>query len=331
MQIEKLNPQVVGIDFPWFDHTLVLERFPQDNESMRIQESGYSGGGKVATALVATSRLGIPSALVAVLGTDRRERFLYEDFEANEVDLAHVRIEEGFRSGSSVVISDAVSKGRRILWQSPSNFDALTRADVDAAADYINQAKFIHLCRMDDVGCYAADLAKAKGTKVCFDADFFDESIAANLHRIDLLIASEEFHQDMFSQRPTVDTLKQLAMHGPKTVVITLGSDGGVVFDQGRLETYAANAGGINIVDTVGAGDVFHGAYLAAQCRGYSALDSAKYASATAGLKCGAMGGRTGIPTHDIVQKLLDTGVADQSYLSERQMLYSDLSYRIFA
>jgi ribokinase len=61
----------------------------------------------------------------------------------------------------------------------------------------------------------------------------------------------------------------------------------------------------VPVVDTTGAGDVFHGAYLFGLLRGWALPAVAEFASATAALKCMTLGGRKGIPTLDTVMTYL--------------------------
>jgi sugar/nucleoside kinase (ribokinase family) len=53
----------------------------------------------------------------------------------------------------------------------------------------------------------------------------------------------------------------------------------------------------VNVVDTLGAGDVFHGAYVLALVEGASAREAARFACAAASIKCETFGGRLGAPT----------------------------------
>jgi len=81
---------------------------------------------------------------------------------------------------------------------------------------------------------------------------------------------------------------------GPATVIITLGADGWAASGPDARARGAAFS--VNVVDTVGAGDVFHGAYAFAMAKGWTTAQCAEFASAVAAIKCTRVGGRTGIP-----------------------------------
>ena len=71
-----------------------------------------------------------------------------------------------------------------------------------------------------------------------------------------------------------------------------------------RIEAGVAGAR-VEVVDTTGCGDVFHGAFAFGLARGWDVARNARFASATAALKCRALGGRTGIPTYGEVVAFL--------------------------
>ena len=92
--------------------------------------------------------------------------------------------------------------------------------------------------------------------------------------------------------------------HGPPVVVITEGEHGAVCIEPAG--TYRVPAFTVEpMVDTTGAGDVYHGAFLFARSRGRSIRDALLLASATAALKCRRLGGRAGIPTLAAAENLV--------------------------
>jgi sulfofructose kinase len=90
---------------------------------------------------------------------------------------------------------------------------------------------------------------------------------------------------------------------GPPCVVITLGARGLVYLDGerfGRMKAFR-----VNVVDTTGAGDVFHGAFCWGLVEGLALERNLEFASAAAAMKCGQIGGRAGIPTRRQVVRFL--------------------------
>jgi len=86
-----------------------------------------------------------------------------------------------------------------------------------------------------------------------------------------------------------------MAAWGPRTLMCTLGGQGVLAVIGGRVEAFPAYE--VDVVDTTGAGDVFHGAYLVGLLQGWDLQATALFASAVSAIKCTQLGGRAGIPT----------------------------------
>ena len=319
------NPSIVGIDIPWFDEIITVERLPAENRSLPIGDITRQGGGKVSTALVAAARLGVPCAIVARLGLGRRDDYLVEDFARHGIDTSGICRQEGYRSGFSVVLNEQALAGRRILWQAPHT--GPSAGEVAAREHLIQGARFLHLCRTGEGDLAAAALAKKHGVPVCFDGDFYSADIRQNLGAADILIGSEEFYGACFTGGTLADNLRQIKADYDLTVVIfTFGARGCTGLDEaGELFEVPAFSQNITVVDTVGAGDVFHGAWLAGRCHGMDTRQAARYASAVSAIKCTVPGGRAGIPDHAATLRYLEEGTFDPAPLLERQQLYQRL------
>ena len=97
--------------------------------------------------------------------------------------------------------------------------------------------------------------------------------------------------------------LRALAAKGPETVVITIGEEGSVGMEHG--ETYILPPLPIVVVDTTGAGDVYHGAFIYGMLQGWNLRERMRFANAAAGLKCRALGGRAGIAGREEIDRAL--------------------------
>lgn len=318
------HAEIVGIDILWYDQLVTLPEMPAENGSVFVEGSSFQGGGKVCSALAAAGRQGIPCKLLAVCGDSRRSRFLVEDLQRHGVDTAAIRQIPGYEEGWSIVLSDAASGGRRILWHHDTRQPGLNAADVDGFAEDIAQAKYLHLCRMDETDRRAARIARSAGTQVCLDADYYSREIRKALPMVDILIGSEEFYRDMFPGGGAfADHVRSILRLGPSTVIFTFGSRGCRGYADGAFFEVPAFQKNIRVVDTVGAGDDFHGGYLAALCMGRTGLGAAHYASAVSAIKCTAIGGRAGIPTRPMVEQYLREGTFPTEEILRRTAYYS--------
>ncbi len=123
--------------------------------------------------------------------------------------------------------------------------------------------------------------------------------------QIDVLIASAQFAAPLVGEDSPADkALEALSRFGPQEIVITLGSKGSVGWNRGDI--VAQGAFPVEVADTTGAGDVYHGAYIYGLLRGWGTKNCMRFASATSALKCKAIGARPGIPALEEVNRFLE-------------------------
>ena len=145
----------------------------------------------------------------------------------------------------------------------------------------------------------AAQIAKAAGVPVSLDACSRQKDNALNLRlaeMADILITNAVYPQAVTGCTTREEALLKLASLGHKQVALTtLGKDGVLAVVNGKVEHIPAFT--VQAVDTTGAGDVFHGAFLTAWLEGNDLHACIRFAAAVSALKCLKPGGRSGIPT----------------------------------
>ena len=114
--------------------------------------------------------------------------------------------------------------------------------------------------------------------------------------------------------------MKFLQSYGPEIVIFTFGAEG----CKGLYEDHYFDIPAIpvEVVDTTGAGDVFHGAFDYFYLQGYNPEECARLCTGVSAIKCTRPGGRSGIPTLDVLHKFLETGVIDYTEIDERVAHY---------
>lgn len=299
---------VIGFGKPCVDLIVKVEHLPKDDESLPMQDYTLQGGGKVATALVTAARLGCKAGFIGKVGGDSFGDFIIQDFIKHGIDVSQLTREEGKTSPFSVVISNTAGQGRSIIWEK-GTVTATTWEEIDKA--YLKETMYVHLAGSSELEQNIARTAKRNGSRVVYDADFYEPTVEEILPWIDVLISSQEFadayaRTQLSTVRDYLKVAKDLSKYGPEIVVITLGKKGAVGFNQGK--TLYQEAFKVPVVDTTGAGDVFHGAFIVGLWQKLSVEDCLKFSSAVAALKTMAIGGRAGIPTLPDVSNFLRTG-----------------------
>jgi ribokinase len=115
----------------------------------------------------------------------------------------------------------------------------------------------------------------------------------------DYVVASEQFARDIDPRWEDDENafMGQLDLLGLATVTVTLGPRGSVTFLDGKVLRIPGFE--VEVADTTGAGDVFHGGFIFGLLKGWHITDTIRLASALAALKCTRIGGRAGIPSLD--------------------------------
>jgi sugar/nucleoside kinase (ribokinase family) len=116
---------------------------------------------------------------------------------------------------------------------------------------------------------------------------------------------------------------------GPHTVIFTLGKEGCAGVGPGGEEFRLEAPEVPKVVDTTGCGDTFHGAYIVGMERGLDAEGCARWAGASAAIKCQAIGGRAAQPTAEMVEEFLATGRLDMEFLEDRLRYYRRIHYSL--
>jgi sulfofructose kinase len=311
---------LVGIGHPCMDMISVVDRIPGPDQSTRVREVSRQGGGVVPTAVVAAARLGTRAGFVGVSGGCMHGQAIREDFQRHGVDLSHAPVDHEGYSDFAMIVSDLETRGRSILYH-PGTVRRLRVSDLDR--DYVTSARMLHLAASGEVEQQAARWMRDAGGTVVYDGTSVLPELPELLPWIDVLIVSEYFYRERFCDDAYENNCRELQRMGPGIVVVTLGKKGCV--GVGPEGAFSVPVFDTPVKDTLGAGDVFHGAFIHGLLRGWPTPDIARFANAVSSIKVTAIGGRAGIPNPETVSHFLRTGEIDSTEIEERVRMYRDL------
>lgn len=298
--------QIVGVGHCCQDSICTVECYPPEDGSTHILSiDDTQGGGAVATALVAAAKLGAKASIIANLGDDQTGDRIVEGFRSAGVSTDAVTRIWGGRSSCSTVMVNPVS-GTRTKFPYQDNLPLIEFTP--DKRKMIKEADVLHLDGTNFQNALAAArIAKEVGTIVSMDACSRQQENALNLQlaeMADILITNAVYPQAVTGCNSVEDALKALSALGRKQVTMaTVGSDGVIAVVDGKIEYFPAFH--VQAVDTTGAGDVFHGAFLVAWLEGKQVSECIRFACAVAALKCLKPGGRSGIPSREAVERFL--------------------------
>lgn len=314
---------IFGLDSPNIDLNVNLDQMPELNKGARIREMSWQGGGKVASGLAAAARLGAECALAGAMGDDLYGRFCYQDFVRHGIDVENMLLREGAATHFSVVLSDKNTGTRTILFRFG---DAAPLSEEEVDWDKLKQAKYLYISHISPLTLKAVETARENGVQVFVDADAYSEQLAALIPQIDIFVGSEFVFDRLFPNSKDrglsalLPECRRIQEMGPKIVVFTFGEKGCIGCSREGFFTLPAFA--VEARDTVGAGDVFHGAFLASLIKGKTVEECARRASAVSAIKCTRIGGRAGIPNEAVLEQFLRDGTIDYDEIDERAAYY---------
>lgn len=286
------------------DTIALVDRFPGADERILATDLVQAGGGPAATAAVTAARLGHAVAFVGTVGDDAEAASILGGLAAEGVDVSGVSTEPGAHSAASIVVVDAGRSTRAIINRPPPAVRLSDRAD-----ELLTRAHWVHVDQAGWPTVHAWRATHPTRPRLSIDAgnpvQGFDPS------GLDLYVPTVRVLRQRYGDLDRPSLLGRAVDDGALLVVATDGSHGSIAFgiDQPFVSAPAL-AGPVR--STLGAGDVFHGALLAAMERGIAMGDALRYANLVAYRSCQGLDGRSAVPTHDEVVASLDDQPLDQ-------------------
>ncbi|PKN86209.1 MAG: hypothetical protein CVU46_08570 [Chloroflexi bacterium HGW-Chloroflexi-8] len=289
---------VVGLGIATQDILALTPHLPQTNDCFPVPIVDMQGGGPVATALVTLSRLGSRCSYLGPFALDQTGRQIMSELKQYGVDISNCPSRNEGSSSASVILVEQEGGNRSILFQKST---AAELEPDEVQPEWILSARAIHLDGFyAPAALKAARIAHENDVLVSFDGGAGEamwEGLEEILSLVDIMVVARKFAQQITGEDDPLGAGSMLLeKYQSQQVVITDGANGCWYWD--RKYHMHQPSFLVEVVDTTGAGDTFHGAYLFAclqeQWRPAFRL---KFASAVAALKCTKLGGRKGIPT----------------------------------
>ena len=330
------NIDIVGIGASTLDRFIVVDHYPTGREVQQVVSSTTDGGGPVATALAVAGKYGACTAMIDSIGDDMVGRHILDDFEKYNVNTNAIQVERGAKSGVATILVKQ-STGERAVF-----FERSTATEPDfleAHKQLIEDAYILHINgRHRQLMRSAMAVAKEEGTIISLDggAQRYDEDMKAITEDSHIVIVARDYAEKYTGATNLEDACRIIHDRGALIAGVTDGANGSYfVWPDGtayRCEPFPQKS----IVDTTGAGDSFHGAFLANlahiinHMKGQETISTSKshgasiravelikhcahsdlekaaiFASAVASLNTQGIGGRSPLPTLQSVQELI--------------------------
>ncbi len=294
---------LVGFGLNSVDYVAVVAEHPGANSKQRLQRFARLPGGQIATATAACARLGWRSRYVGSFGDDELGRMLKESLTAHGVDISATRTVTGATNQFAVILVDARSGDRTVLWD---RHPALTMEPADVPKAAITSGRLLLVdCHETAAATQAARFARETGIPTIIDVEKVRPGILDLLQHIDAIITAEEFPTALTGHEDLGRALEAIGRDFRAGLVcVTLGDQGSLAWCNGR--EIRTRAFPVDCVDSTGAGDAFRAGLAAGFLRAPDGdLEQAlSYANAVAALNCRALGAHGALPTQAEVDQL---------------------------
>ena len=295
---------MTGLGLNSVDLVAVVAEYPASNTKQRLQRFARLPGGQIATAMTVCAKLGWKTSYIGSFGDDTLGQISRDSLTREGVDISGSRTIGGATNQFAIVLVDARSGERTVLWDRPPGL-TIEPAAVPQAIVAAGRMLVVD-CHDTAAATQAARFAREAGTATVIDVEKVRPGITELLQNIDAIIAAQDFPTELTGYEDTGRALEAIAREfGAPIVTVTLGSAGSLTYCGGReVRTPAFQ---VDCVDSTGAGDAFRGGFAAGCLRAPDGdlEDVLKYANAVAALNCRALGARGGLPTADEVDGLL--------------------------
>ncbi len=298
MGVDVASTGTLAVDYFGFVPVLVHK----DGKTMARSYEFHPGGvaGNVITQL---ARLGSTAGWFGKIGDDDTGKILLDEFQKYSLDISHVEVVKNKNSMFCWILVD--EKGDRSITMFPNVLNELTAEDVRVKhGDFIREAKILmaEACVMPlSPMIEAMRIANEAGVKVVFDMDvtlkdiiLTDMGTEADLReaikRSDVFIPCKAAAQELLQTSDIKGSIKRLQSDESQIVAVTMADKGCLVYKDKKI--YEIPGFKVNVVDTTGAGDAFHGGFVYGLLNNFPIEKTGAFANACGAFCCTGVGAR---------------------------------------
>lgn len=294
---------IVGVGLNATDTVIPVPHYPLSGSKIEIRSAALLPGGQVATAVIACRAWGLSGRYVGKLGDDHAAQLHCSEFRKAGVD-ARIVTAPGCSSQQSFILVES-SGERTVLWKRDPR---LTLHPDDLRKEWITDARALLVDGHDtEAAITAATWAREAGIPVIADLDELYPGVDGLIPKIDYLIVSRDIPAKLAGGFDLRESLLRIqSKFASRLAAATLGPEGVLAYD-GRDFCYRP-AFRVPVVDTTGAGDIFHAGFIYGLLQNWPLEKSLDFGCAAAALNCTGVGARGAIQPVADIENLIATG-----------------------
>lgn len=281
------------------DMVVRSEHLPRPGETVLGGGFMMAGGGKGANQAVAVAKMGHPVVFAAAVGKDIFGEEAVARYKSYGIDTTYI-VRKDTPSGVALILVDASAQNSISVALGANN--ELMLEDVMPALDIVEEGDIVLLQLEIPMSTVEAciGVAAAKGARVILNPAPAAKVGTAALSKLYLITPNQTEAEiltgvEVNDEASAVKAAEALCALGVKKVVITLGSEGALLYEDGKAEIIPARK--VEAVDTTAAGDVYNGAMCAALAEGMSLRESLRFATKASAISVSRVGAQPSIPS----------------------------------
>ena len=279
------------------DYTVYTDSFPLPGETIFGSSRFIQPGGKGENQAVAIAKSNkVVCDFIGAIGNDSDGKAIQEVLKTNGVN-AHLKIIDGAETGNATIVVNKESENEIIII---AGANGLLRAE-DIDLKLIEQADFVVLQNEipEKTNEFIMKKAKEFGKIVVYNPAPYRKFNEELFGSIDYFTPNRIEFKNFTGTNNLKEGVNKLLLQGVKNVIVTLGTDGSVLFN--KTEEIKVPACKVKAIDTVAAGDTYIGYFVASLAAGFSTKEAMEYASKASSITVSRKGSVVSIPKGDEV------------------------------
>lgn len=283
--------KILCIGHATYDITTPVETFPKENTKNRVHERVECGGGPAGNAAYLLGKWGVNTYFAGMVGDDLYGHRIVEEFQRVGVNTDYLEISKEHTTASSYIVANRENGSRTVLTYRPDDMK-MKDVDIDIQPDVIlidgqepELSKKIIQQNPDAVTVIDAGRTKREIRELC--------------RMVNYVVCSKDFAEKIsgvtiYENDGLEYAYKKLEDEFHSNIVITLGSTGCCYRnEQNQVEIVPSLK--VKAVDSTGAGDIFHGAFVYGISQNWPMSKILRFANLTGAMSVTRIGGRNSI------------------------------------
>jgi sulfofructose kinase len=304
----KIAPRILCIGIPVRDLTFRIQELPSRGFKVSASHFDEIAGGNALNAAIGIVRLGGRASMCGPMGDSREttSRYIFDRLAHEGIDTKHIIHMPGLVTPISNIMIDPSGERTIVTFRDPE----LWKVRLPGAGTLLDDCAAVLIeSRCAEFSTDLCAEARRRNIPVVVDVDrtmsLREGLLTASSH----LVFSSEALQSTAGVADDAEALKKISKLTPSFLAGTRGAQGTLWLDE-HHNLQQTPAFPVHTVDTLGAGDVFHGAFAVGITEGQDIPTALRFASAAAALKCTRFGGAFAAPQRAEVEALLASGQA---------------------